>query len=66
MKMNHCFFAPQVFRHNKPYFQKLQNRADLRQRSISDKIYHLLKLDNFNFIHLHYYMISKIIHHNNN
>ena len=37
MKINHCFFAPQVFRHNNPHFRKLQTGADLRQRSVSDK-----------------------------
>ena len=25
MRNNHCFFAPQVVKHNNPQFQKLQN-----------------------------------------
>ena len=69
MKINHCFFVAEVFRHNNPHFQKLQNWADLRQHSVSDinvYKYNLLKLDNFHFIQLHLYKISKLIHHNNN
>ena len=37
MRIYHCFFAPQVFRHNNPRFQKLQNWADLWQHSVNDK-----------------------------
>ena len=32
------FLCAQVFRHNNPHFQKLQNWADLRQHSFSDKL----------------------------
>ena len=30
MRISHCFFVPQVFRHNNPHFQKLQNWTGLR------------------------------------
>ena len=37
MKINHFFFVSQVVKHNNPHFQKLQNWAELRQHSVSDK-----------------------------
>ena len=33
----HCAFAPQVFRHNNPHFQRLQSWAGLRLHRVSDK-----------------------------
>ena len=38
MKINHCFFLSQVFRHNNLHFQKLLNWAELRQHPVSDKL----------------------------
>ena len=37
LRIGHCAFAPQVFRHSNPRFQKLQSWADLRLHRVSDK-----------------------------